>query len=70
MFFRNYFIRDREAVEKRLSLEDVCTIIFRDDFGDTTEADQKAKMLFAISRRMSKSDVLRGKPLARQDFFF
>jgi hypothetical protein len=48
-----------------LSHDDVCTIIFRDDYGEADEADLKAKMLFAASRRMSKSNILQGKTLAR-----
>ena len=65
-FYRNYFIHNGGCVGyQRLNMDDVCAIICRDDIGDTTEADQKAKMLMLISRQMSKSEVLRGKLLAR-----
>ena len=72
LIYRNYFIHNGGGVGfQRLSMDDVCAIIFCDDIDDTmrrdtTEADQKAKMLFTISRQMSKSEVLRGKLLARQ----
>ena len=61
--FRCHFFT--KGVDKRLSHDDVCTIIFRDDFGDASEADQKAKMLFTLSKRMSNCNVLEGKTLAR-----